>query len=269
MKKLFLSLVLLLFVVLGVGCKKDDEKTITVAASPSPHAEILEEARAYIESKGYKLVVKVYDDYIIPNVVVQEGEVFANYFQHIPYLNDYNEKNKSNLVPVLRVHCEPLGVYKGTKSSLEEIAEGDKIAVPNDSTNFSRALYLLEDLGLIEVDHSKGFLLSLNDIKSNPKNLDIIQFEAAAIPAQLSEVAYGVINGNYALSAGIKDNRLASEDPESESLKTYANVLVVKKGNENDPRTKVLIEALSQDNIRKFIEEKYQGVVVHSISIPE
>lgn len=265
MKKI-ISLVLLLVLSLSlVGCKKNsiDDKVIVVGASITPHAEILEQARGYIESKGYKLDIKTYTDYILPNVALSEGELDANFFQHGPYLEDYNNKNNTNLISVLSVHYEPLGIYAGVSNDIKNIKNGAKIAVPNDSTNYARSLLLLQALNIIEVDSTKGLLIKNSDITKNPYNVEIITFNAASLPAQLSEVDFAVINGNYAESSKVDSSKLlAQEDAESVAAKIYANIVVVNKGNENKEAIIVLVEALSQSNISQFIKEKYHNTVL-------
>lgn len=244
------------------SCGEDDSKVITIGASPSPHAEILEQTRSYIESKGYTLEIKEFVDYIIPNTLTEEGTLDANFFQHEPYLIDFNQSNGTNLVSVLKVHYEFLGLYKGKTKNLENIRSGSTIGVPNDTTNFSRACLLLQDLGLIAVDESKGLNLTLNDITDNPYNLKIQPAEAASLPRLLSEFDFAVINGNYALSNGLtKNDIIATESAEGDAPTTYVNILVVKAGNEESEKIKVLIEALQQPNIEEYINAHYQGVV--------
>lgn len=244
------------------SCGEDKSKVIVVGASPSPHAEILKQAQAYIESKGYTLEIREFVDYIIPNTLTEEGVLDANFFQHEPYLIDFNKSNNTHLVSVLKVHYEYLGLYKGKSTSLENIKDGATICVPNDTTNFSRACLLLQELGLITVDESKGLALTLNDITSNPHNLKIQAAEAASLPRLLGEYDYGVINGNYALSNGLKSaDLMACESSESEAPTTYLNILVVKAGNEESEKTKLLIEALQQPNIEQYIKTHYEGVV--------
>ncbi|MDD3171422.1 MAG: MetQ/NlpA family ABC transporter substrate-binding protein [Bacilli bacterium] len=264
MKKLFILCLFVLVFVLG-GCSKNsiNDKVIIVGASASPHAEILEQAREYIEAQGYELEVKVYNDYVLPNIALDEGELDANFFQHVPYLESFNVEHKTELVAVLAVHYEPLGIYAGKSTSLDNIKDKATIAVPNDTTNYARALLLLKALGLIEVDQTKGLLITDKDITENPYNIEIKPFEAAALPAQLVEVDYAVINGNYAVSANISlDKLLGQEDALSVAAATYGNVIVVNKGNEESKAIKVLIAALSQDKIKEYILKTYNGTVL-------
>ena len=255
----------------GCGAKKEsgseksgDDKVITVAASATPHAEILEEAKPLLKEKGYDLQVKVFDDYVQPNEVVESGEFDANYFQHIPYLESFNEEKGTHLVVAGKIHYEPFGIYPGTKKTLDEIADGDKIAVPNDTTNEARALLLLQDNGILTLKDGVGLEATVNDIEENPHNIEIVELEAAQIARVTGEMAYVVLNGNYALQAGysVSKDSLAYEKADSEAAKTYVNVIAVKEGNEENEGIKALVEVLKSDDIKKFIEEKYDGAVI-------
>ena len=266
MKKI-IAIALMLVLVLGLfaGCgKKTDEKTIVVAASPTPHAEILESAKEVLAAEGYTLEVKVFTDYVQPNTATEDGEVDANFFQHVPYLDDFNAKNGTHLVSVLAVHYEPFGIYPGTKASLEDVAENDVITIPNDGSNRARALLLLQEIGLITLKDGVGMEATVLDIAENKLNLDIKEIEAAQLPNTRDSAAFAVINGNYALGAGlsVSTDALASEDAASVSATTYANVLVVKEGNENSPKIQALIKALQSDAVANYISEKYTGSVV-------
>ena len=275
MKKKILALALAGVLVVGAltGCgssksessdKKTDEKEITVAASATPHAEILEEAKTLLKDKGYELEVKVFDDYVQPNNVVESGEFDANYFQHVPYLEQFNEEKGTHLVVAGKIHYEPFGIYPGTKKDLKDIAKGDKIAVPNDTTNEARALLLLQDNGIIKLKDGAGIKATVNDIEENPNNIEIVELEAAQVPRVVNEVAYVVLNGNYALEANytVKKDALAYEKSDSEAAKTYVNVIAVKEGNENSEKIKALVDVLKSDSIKKFINEKYDGAVI-------
>ncbi|MFA6890322.1 MAG: MetQ/NlpA family ABC transporter substrate-binding protein, partial [Bacilli bacterium] len=235
MKKLLIAICLVCL--LTVGCAKKnsiDDKKLIVGATTTPHAEILELCRSYIEAAGYEFEIVEYTDYVLPNLSLWNGDLDANFFQHQPYLTQFNESNHTQLSSVLAVHFEPLGLYRGLGEPLATIAEGSRIAIPNDATNCARALHLLSQLGLIDINTSKGLLATENDITSNPKNLQVIALEAASIPSQLVGFDYGVINGNYALSSGISlTSLLATENPESLAADTYANIVAVKTGNEN------------------------------------
>ena len=275
MKKKILALALAGVLVVGAltGCgssksesseKKTDDKKITVAASATPHAEILEEAKTLLKDKGYELEVKVFDDYVQPNNVVESGEFDANYFQHVPYLEQFNEEKGTHLVVAGKIHYEPFGIYPGTKKDLKDIAKGDKIAVPNDTTNEARALLLLQDNGIIKLKDGAGIKATVNDIEENPNNIEIVELEAAQVPRVVNEVAYVVLNGNYALEANytVKKDALAYEKSDSEAAKTSVNVIAVKEGNENSKKIKALVDVLKSDSIKKFINEKYDGAVI-------
>lgn len=248
----------------GCGSKSADDKVIKVAASATPHAELLEQVKPILEEQGYDLQVTVFDDYVQPNEVVESGEFDANYFQHIPYLNSFNDEKGTHLVNAGGIHYEPFGIYPGTKSGLEEVGEGDSIAVPNDTTNEARALLLLQDNGFIVLKDGAGLEATVNDIVENPFNLDIVELEAAQIPRVLGEVSYAVMNGNYALEAGysVARDALAYENPDSEAAQTYVNVIAVKEGNENADKIKALVEALKSDTIKTYINDTYDGAVI-------
>ena len=238
----------------AAGENETETVTLSVAATPTPHAEILEICRPLLEEKGITLDIKVMSDYIIPNNSTESGDVDANYFQHTPYLEQFNKENGTHLVSVAKVHYEPYGIYAGTVSSLDAIPDGAKIAVPNDATNEARALQLLAAQGLISLKEDAGLTATKNDITENKKNLKIEEMEAAIIPSMLDEVAVAVINGNYAIDAGLKvSEALAVEDKDSEAAQTFANILVVKEGNENNEAVKALAEALQSDEVREFI----------------
>lgn len=239
-------------------------EVITVAATAVPHAEILEAAKPILAQKGYDLQVTVFDDYVQPNNVVEEGDIDANYFQHIPYLDSFNEERGTHLVNAGGIHYEPFGIYAGTESDLSNVPEGADVAVPNDTTNEARALLLLQDNGLLKLKADAGINATINDIEENPYNINFVEMEAAQVPKVLSEVAFAVINGNYALDAGLnaQTDALATETSDSLAAQTYVNVIAVKEGNENSDAVKALVETLKSDEIRKFIEDTYQGAVV-------
>ena len=248
----------------GSGSGDDSaDKTIKVAASPTPHAEILGSITEALKEEGWTLEVVEFEDYVQPNVATTEGDVDANYFQHVPYLNEYNEENGTDLVAVGNVHYEAMGVYKGSKDSFDALADGDKIAVPNDTTNEARALQLLAANGVITLKEGVGLEATKTDIVDNPKNVEIVELEAASIPGALSDVALGVINANYALGADLTtDDAVAYEASDSEAAETYVNVIVVNKGNENSEKTKALVAAIQTDAVKKYIEENYNGAVI-------
>ena len=242
----------------------DDDKTITVAASETPHSEILEQAKPILEKEGYDLEVTVFDDYVQPNEVVESGDFDANYFQHIPYLDSFNEEKGTHLVNAGGIHYEPFGIYPGTKASLDDLEDGDTIAVPNDTTNEARALLLLQDNGIITLKDGVGLEATVNDIEENPHNVEIVELAAEQVARVADETAYIVLNGNYALQAGysVAKDALAYEKSDSEAAKTYVNVIAVKEGNENSDKIKALVAALKSDEIKDFINEKYDGAVI-------
>ena len=240
-----------------------DGKVITVGATPAPHAEILEVAKEVLAEEGYTLDIVEFDDYIMPNDAVEEGELDANYFQHITYIIQFIEYNGYHLVSVGSIHYEPFGLYAGKTASIEGLADGAQVAIPNDATNGGRALLLLEQEGLITLKEGAGITATVNDIVDNPKNLEIVELEARLLPDSLKDVDLAVINGNYAIDAGLKiSDALAIESAEGEAATAYANVLTVKEGNENDEGVQALLAALESDEVRTFIEETYDGAVV-------
>lgn len=244
----------------------DDDKVIKVAASETPHSEILEQAKSILADEGYDLQVTVFDDYVQPNNVVESGDFDANYFQHVNYLNAFNEEQGTHLAIADngRIHYEPFGIYGGTKKSLDDVADGDAVAIPNDTTNEARALLLLQQEGLITLNDGVGVTATVNDVKDNPHNLELVEVAAEQVPNQLSSVAYGVINGNYALQAGLNvaNDALATESASGDAIQQYVNVIAVKEGNESLPKIKALTDALHSDTIVKYINDTYQGAVV-------
>ena len=238
--------------------------TIKVAASATPHAEILEEAKKILADEGWDLEIKIFDDYVMPNEVVESGEFDANYFQHVPYLESFNEEKGTHLVNAGGIHYEPFGIYPGTKSDLSELADGDTIAVPNDTTNEARALLLLQDNGIITLKEGAGLEATVNDIAENPHNVKIEELAAEQVARVAPEVAFVVLNGNYALQAGfsVAKDALAYEASDSEAAKTYVNIIAVKEGHENDPGIQALVKVLKSDDIKKFINDTYDGAVI-------
>lgn len=275
MKKGIIVTILTAALAIGVlsGCGKSanegtaasgDLQTITVAASATPHAEILEAAAPLLEAKGYKLEVTEFEDYVQPNLVVESGEFNANYFQHVPYLDSFNDEQGTHLVNAGGIHYEPFGIYPGTKASLSDVAEGDVIAIPNDTTNEARALLLLQDNGLLKLADGVGLTATVNDIVENPNGIEFKELEAAQVARVKDEVAYIVLNGNYALEAGfsVGKDSIAYEKSDSEAAQTYVNIIAVKAGNENDPAIQALVSVLTSEDIVKFINDKYDGAVV-------
>lgn len=276
--KIIIPLILSLSIVGGLltGCGNNDAagkkadagsvqelEVIKVGASITPHAEILRSVSDELEKQGYKLEVVEYNDYIIPNTALESGELDANYIQHLPYLEDFNKENGTHIVSVADIHYEPFGIYAGKSDSLENLKEGAVIAVPNDTTNEARALLLLQDQGLIKLKENAGLTATVKDIAENPKNFEIKELEAAQVPKTLQDVDVAAINTNYALEANLKlSDALASEGADSLAAKTYANIIAVKEGNENAEKIKALIDAVKSEQVKKFIEDKYDGAVV-------
>ncbi len=242
----------------------EQKGTIKVAASATPHAEILEQAAPILAEQGWTLEVTVFDDYVQPNLVVESGDFDANYFQHIPYLESFNEEQGTHLVNAGGIHYEPFGIYPGTKSDLSELAEGDVIAIPNDTTNEARALLLLQDNGILTLKDGVGLEATVRDIVDNPKNIEFTELEAAQVARVVDEVAFVVLNGNYALEAGysVAKDAVAYELSDSEAAKTYVNVIAVKEGNENNEGIKALVDVLKSDEIKEFINNTYDGGVI-------
>lgn len=247
------------------AAESSEDTTIVVGASPTPHAEILNDVVApLLAEQGYTLEVKEFADYVLPNTSTEEGELDANYFQHVPYLESFNEENGTHLVSVIGVHYEPFGLYAGKTASLDALADGAKVAVPNDTTNEARALLLLEQEGLIKLADGAGVTATVKDIVDNPKNLEFVELEAATVPRALEDVDIAAINSNYAIEAGLSvaEDALAVEDADGDAAQTYVNVLVVKEGNENSDKIKALAEALNSDEVRDYINATYDGAVL-------
>lgn len=247
------------------------EGKIKVAASATPHAEILEQAKPILKEQGWDLEVTIFNDYVQPNLVVDGGDFDANYFQHIPYLNSFNEEQGTELVDAGDIHYEPFGIYPGTKAALDELEDGDVIAVPNDTTNEARALLLLQDNGVITLKENVGLEATVNDIESYAKDIEILELEAAQVSRVVGEVAFVVLNGNYALEAGfsVANDSIAFESSDSEAAKTYVNLIAVKAGNENNEGIVALVDVLKSEEIRDFINETYDGAVIPFVESEE
>ena len=237
---------------------------ISVGATPAPHAEILEICKEILAEQDIELEIVVFNDYVIPNTSVDNGQLDANHFQHVLYLNDFNSQKGTHLAIVDKIHYEPFGIYAGKTASLAELKEGAEIAVPNDASNEARALLLLEQEGLIKLTEGVGLAATKLDIVENPLNIEIIEIEAAQLPRSLGSVDCAVINGNYAIDAGLKaSDALAVEDGESEVIQqNYANILVCKEGNETNDALLALAAAMKSEQVKAFIEETYEGAVV-------
>ena len=241
-----------------------ETKTLTVAASPSPHAEILNNfAVPKLKDQNIDLEVKEYTDYIIPNQVTSSGEVDANYFQHINYLNNYNKENGTDLVGVAAIHYEPFGIYAGKSSDLKNIADGAKIAVPNDPTNEGRALLLLQQEGLVTLKDPENLEASPVDVAENPHSLNFVEVEAAAVPRQLQDVDFAVINGNYAIEAGLHvSDAVAVEAADGTAVEQYANYIVTTPDKQDDDRIKALVSVLASDDFKTYLKDTYDEDVL-------
>lgn len=241
-----------------------DDKTITVGATPTPHAEILNAAKDALKAEGYTLNVVEFTDYVQPNTALVDGDLDANYFQHTPYLNNFNKENGTDLAAAFDMHYEPFGIYAGKTASIEELKDGASIAIPNDGSNETRALLLLQDAGLIKLKNPKDINATPKDITSNPKNLKFKELEAAVVPTVIKDIDIAALNGNYAIQAGFDPTKdtLVTEKADGLAAKTYQNILVVKEGNENTAKTKELKKALKSDEVRDYINKNYKGAVV-------
>ena len=239
----------------------DEDKVIKVGACVTPHAEILNEIKDDLAAEGWTLEVVEYNDYVLPNTALEDGDLDANYFQHKPYLDDFNAENGTHIVGVAAIHFEPMGVYAGKSSDLSAIADGATIAVPNDTTNEARALLLLEAQGLIKLKEGAGVQATVVDIEENPKNIEIKELEAAQVAKSIQDVDFAVINGNYAIEAGL-DEAIAVEAADSLAADTYANYVCVREGEENTEKTLALKNAILTEKVKNFINDTYQGAVV-------
>ncbi len=236
---------------------------IKIGATPSPHAEILEAAKDALKEKGVEIEIVTYNDYVQPNLATDQGQIDANYFQHLPYLEDFNKENNTHVVSVGKIHYEPFGIYAGKSKDLKAIQDGAKIAVPNDTTNEARALLLLEANGIIKLKDGAGLTATKQDIAENPHNVDIYEVEAAQIPRSLDSVDFACMNGNFAIQANYKpSDALATEDAKSEAAQTYANIIAVSEKNKDAEWAKTLVEVLHSKEIQDFINKKYEGGVV-------
>jgi len=269
MKKVITLLTTLFILLTLVACSNgsaNNEKKVSVACSPTPHAEILTKAKDLLKQKGYELEIIEFEDYVQPIEVVESGEITANYFAHVPYLNNYNNEKGSKQVVVGKIHYEPFGIYPGLKSSLNDLADGDVIFVPNDGTNETRALLLLQDNGIIKLNDNvtADSIVTVNDIVSYNVKVDIKELEAAQISRVKDEAALVILNGNYALAANLNVSKdaIAYEKSDSSAAKTYVNVVAVRQGNENNEAVKALVEVLKSQEIQDFINQKYEGAVI-------
>ncbi len=284
MKKKLLAVVIGAIFVAGfaTGCGKPAEETpaeapategeagekvvLKVGASPTPHAEILEAAKEVLADEGIELEIVEFTDYIQPNMALDNKDLDANFFQHLPYLESFNESNGTKIVSIGAIHYEPMGIYAGKTTELSALPDGAKIAVPNDPTNEARALLLLEAQGLIKINPEAGLAATKVDITENPHNYEIFEIEAAQLARSINDVDISVINGNFAMQAGLKvsTDALAKEEKDSLAAETYANILAVREGDEERPELVKLAEALKSQTVKDFIAEKYQGAVESS-----
>lgn len=254
------------------GSAAGETVTLKVGASPSPHAEILEAAAPILAEQGIELDIVEFDDYVLPNTALADGSLDANYFQHQPYLTNFNAENGTDLVSAGSIHYEPLGLYAGKTASLDELADGAVIGIPADATNGGRALLLLQDLGVltlkdgIDLDYFRNAeditFSEYDGIAENPHNVQPKALEAANLPAALPDLDFAVINGNYAIPAGIADKLLATEDAAGDAAQVFANIVAVRSGDETRPEIEALVEVLKSDEVKSFIEEKYEGSVL-------
>lgn len=264
MKKI-IAIVLALTLALSLAAcgSSADNKTIKVGTAPGPHAEIMEAVADLVAAEGYTLEVVEFSDYVLPNTALDEGEIDANYFQHITYMNGFNEEHGLKMVSAAGIHYEPLGLYAGKTASIDALAEGAQIAVPNDATNEARALLLLEQEGLIKLKDGAGINATKDDIVENPLNLEIYEANAELLTSVLQDVDMAVINGNYAIDAGLKiADALAAEAEDGIAAEAYVNVVTVMEGKENDAKIQALVKALTSAEAKAFMEETYAGAVV-------
>ena len=264
MKKI-IAIVLALTLALSLAAcgGKADAKTIKVGATPAPHAEILEIIKEDLAKDGWTLEIVEFDDYVLPNTALSEGQLDANYFQHITYMNNFNVEYSIEMVSAAGIHYEPFGLYAGKTASIEALADGAQIAVPNDATNEARALLLLEQVGLIKLAEGVGINATKADIVENAKNIEIVEMKAELLTTTLQDVDMAVINGNYAIGAGLKvANALAVEAADGTAADAYQNVITVMKGHENDEKIQALVNALKSDAVKAYMEKTYEGAVV-------
>ena len=264
MKKIIAIILALTLVLSLAACGgKTDDKTIKVGATPAPHAEILEIIKESLAADGWTLEIVEFDDYVLPNTALSEGQLDANYFQHITYMNNFNEEYGINMVSAAGIHYEPFGLYAGKTASIDALADGAQIAVPNDATNEARALLLLQQVGLITLAEGVGINATKSDIVANPKNIEIVEMKAELLTTTLQDVDMAVINGNYAIGAGLKvAEALAVEAADGAAADAYQNVITVMAGHENDAKIQALVKALKSDAVKAFIEKTYEGAVV-------
>ena len=264
MKKIIaLVLALTLALALTACGGSADDKTIKVGTAPDPHAEIMEAVADALKAEGYTLEIVEFSDYILPNTALDEGQIDANYFQHITYMNNFNVEYNIKMVSAAGIHYEPLGLYAGKTAAIDALVDGAQIAVPNDATNEARALLLLEQEGLIKLAEGAGIYATKDDIVENPKNIEIVETNAELLTSVLQDVDMAVINGNYAIAAELKiADALASEAADGIAAEAYVNIVTVMEGKENDAKIQALVKALTSAEAKAFMEETYEGAVV-------
>jgi len=266
------AIVLLSLSACGSGADKESEadsqetETINLGVGTSPHEEIIEHIEEPLAKKGYKLSITTFNDYVLPNTALKDGDLDANLFQHEPYLENYNKEHKSDLAVAenQKLYFLPLGIYGGKTKSLEDVKDGASVAIPDDATNGARALLLLQEADLIKLEDDADITATVSDIKENPQNLEIKELEASQVARSRGDVDLAVINANYALDAGInvKKEALLAEDKDSDAAQTYGNLVAVKKDDQNSKAIKALIEVLTSEDTRKFIDDEFQGAVI-------
>lgn len=272
MKKKILLAVLALALVLTSCAKKEskkedgqttntDNKKVVIGVSPAPHKEIAEKAKEILAKDGIELEIKEFDDYVTPNTSLEEKDIDLNFFQHIPYLENFNKERGTKIVSLGGVHIEPLGVYSKTYKSLDELKDGDEVIIPNDATNGARALKLLEENNVIKLKADAGLEATEKDIAENPKNLKFTPVEAATIPRAYEDAAIAVINSNYALEASLspKNDAIATEKAEGNP---FANVIAAREADKDNETYKKVLEAFQSDEVKKYIEEKFEGEII-------
>jgi len=261
------ALIFALSLLMFAGCGRrgsGPENRLVIGATPVPHTEILEFVQDKMTEAGFELQIRTFTDFVQPNLATQAGDIDVNFFQHTPYMNRFNAEHGTEMVALFAVHFEPLGLYRSRTQEIADLRDGAIIAVPSDATNAARAFNLLEANGLIRLREGAGIMATRMDIEHNPLNLDIRELEAAQIPHILPDVDMAVINGNFAMQAGLslEYDAVAAEEKDSISAVTYANYIVVRAGNEDDPRVQALIRIINSDAVRDFINERYAGRVV-------
>jgi len=272
MKKISILIIAILIAGIFAGCGSSansgsstggDSQALKIGASLTPHSELLAQVKPILANEGIALEVVVIDDFVTPNIALAEGSLDVNFFQHLPYLEDYNRENNTDLVSIGMVHYEPFAIYAGRTKALAELPDGAKIAVPNDVTNEARALVLLQDAGLIELEDGVGIKATTQNIKENSRNFQIIEVAAEQLVRSLPDVDIAVINGNYAISGNLSvRDALVVESEQSIAAVTYANIVAARADNQNDPAVLKLISILQSDEIRSYIEDNYAGSVV-------